>query len=54
MASGPELGEITPEFLTECLREAGYAQASVSEISGERIGTGQIGQCIRYALKFSG
>ena len=54
MASVPELGEITPEFLTECLREAGYAQASVSEISGERIGTGQIGQCIRYALKFSG
>jgi hypothetical protein len=49
---GPD--EVTPEFVTACLREAGYPTAEVLRLHGTRIGTGQIGQCIRYELEYSG
>src|SRR5262245_33386425 len=46
---GPD--DVTPEFLTRCLRAAGHPTASVLGLRGKRIGTGQIGQCIRYELE---
>jgi hypothetical protein len=49
---GPD--EITPEFVTRCLRDAGYAKADVRSLRGTRIGTGQIGQCYRYELELAG
>ena len=49
---GPE--EITPEFITECLHSAGHERARVRGLNGARVGTGQIGQCIRYELEFEG
>jgi hypothetical protein len=50
----PGPGEITPELVTRCLREAGHEKAEVRALRAARIGTGQIGQCIRYALDFAG
>jgi hypothetical protein len=41
---------VTPAWLTERLREAGHPDAEVRAFQGTRIGTGQIGQCIRYEL----
>jgi len=49
----PRPDEVTPEFLTNCLREAGFADVEVGSITGTRIGTGQIGQCIRYELEYT-
>jgi hypothetical protein len=49
---GPD--DITPELLTEWLQKAGHAGAEVRGFRAERIGTGQIGQCIRYELELSG
>jgi hypothetical protein len=50
----PGPGELTPEFVTACLREAGHERAHVRGLRGTRIGTGQIGQCIRYELDLIG
>ena len=50
----PTPDSITAEFLTEQLREAGHAGVEVRGFTGERIGTGQIGQCIRYQLDLAG
>ena len=50
--SGP--GDVTPELVTRCLREAGFASADVRSLRGTRIGTGQIGQCVRYELELAG
>jgi len=50
----PGPGELTPEFVTRCLREAGHAGVEVRALHGTRIGTGQIGQCIRYQLELAG
>ena len=47
----PTPADIDVEFLTRCLREAGHASAQVKGFSSERVGTGQIGQCIRYGLE---
>ena len=41
---------VTPAWLTERLRDAGHADAEVRGFRATRIGTGQIGQCIRYQL----
>jgi len=49
---GPDT--LTPELVTRCLREAGHAKAEVQGLRGKRIGTGQIGQCIRYELELAG
>ncbi|MEN8160530.1 MAG: phosphotransferase [Myxococcota bacterium] len=49
---GPDA--LTPELVTRCLREAGHAKADVRGLQGTRIGTGQIGQCVRYELELAG
>jgi hypothetical protein len=54
MSTIPGPDDLTPAFLTKCLREAGHSTATVSSLHGTRIGTGQIGQCIRYELDFEG
>jgi hypothetical protein len=41
---------VTRQWLTERLREAGHAGAEVRGFTSTRIGTGQLGQCIRYQL----
>lgn len=48
---GPD--DLTPELVTRCLREAGHAKADVRAVRGKRIGTGQIGQCVRYELELA-
>lgn len=47
----PTPEDVTPRFLTECLRAAGHRDVSVERFTAERIGTGQIGRCYRYALE---
>jgi hypothetical protein len=54
MGQIPGPGDITEEFLTRCLEKAGHEGVEVRGFRGSRIGTGQIGQCIRYELDFSG
>jgi hypothetical protein len=44
---------VTAAWLTEQLHAAGHTSAEVVSFSGQRIGTGQIGQCIRYELELS-
>lgn len=46
----PKPTELSADFLTDCLRQAGDPDAKVRSVRSERIGTGQIGQCIRYEL----
>jgi hypothetical protein len=48
----------TPEavnaaFLTERLRKTGHDGVTVLDFSSERVGTGQLGRCIRYELELS-
>jgi hypothetical protein len=50
----PKPADVTPEFVTRCLRQAGHRDVEVRSLSGTRIGTGQIGQCIRYGLELEG
>jgi hypothetical protein len=50
----PTPGSVTAAFLSERLRAAGHAGVEVRGFTGERIGTGQIGQCIRYELELAG
>jgi hypothetical protein len=45
---------VTVSFFTEQLQKAGYAGVEVTDFVGAPIGTGQIGECIRYALSLSG
>ena len=58
--SGPAGSEIptpdtvTPEWLTERLRAAGHSHAEVRGFRASRIGTGQIGLCIRFELDLAG
>lgn len=54
MSDIPPPTAIEPEFLGERLREAGFPSARVASARSERIGTGQIGTCVRYALEFEG
>lgn len=44
--------DVTPEWLTEVLIHAGI-EAKVSDFSMENIGTGQVGQNIRFELSYS-
>lgn len=46
----PTPDSVTAEFLTERLRASGHPDVVVRDFTARRIGTGQIGQCIRYAL----
>jgi len=50
----PTPESVTAGFLTDRLRAAGHADVEVRGFTGERIGTGQIGQCIRYELDLAG
>jgi hypothetical protein len=50
----PRPDGVSPAFVTRCLREAGHAQVEVRSLHGPPVGTGQIGQCIRYELEFEG
>ena len=45
---------ITAAWLTERLRAAGHAAAEVRGFTATRVGTGQIGKCIRFALDLAG
>lgn len=50
----PRPDQVTATFFTERLRAAGFADVEVRRFGAEPIGTGQIGQCIRYTLELSG
>lgn len=45
---------IDARWLTELVRAKGYPGATVARVTQERIGTGQIGKCIRFALEYDG
>ena len=45
---------IDESWLTELLRAYGHARARVTGFGAERIGTGQIGKCIRFSLELAG
>ena len=53
MASIPTPDSITAEFLTAQLVAAGH-DVNVDSFRGTRVGTGQIGMCIRYEMTLSG
>lgn len=42
--------EISPEWLTQRLRDAGHETADVQSFTAADVGTGQVGRCIRYSL----
>lgn len=54
MSSLPNPDTIDAEWLTERLRDAGHLGATVRGFTKERIGTGQVGMCVRYALDLDG
>ncbi len=45
---------ITANWLTDQLRANGHEDASVSDFSLERIGTGQSGMCMRISMNLQG
>jgi hypothetical protein len=49
----PAPQDITARWLTERLREGGHSAADVRSFTTRRIGTGQIGLCIRYELELT-
>jgi hypothetical protein len=49
----PNPDSVSAEWLTQCLRDAGH-DVEVRGFESQRIGTGQIGMCIRYALDLAG
>ena len=50
----PTAETIDAAWLTAQLRRAGHARATVRDFTAKRIGTGQIGKCIRYTLQVAG
>jgi len=48
-----QVEEITPEWLNAVLARGGHPGAEVASFSTERIGTGQVGENIRLALRYS-
>jgi hypothetical protein len=54
MTSTPTSETITAEWLTARLREAGHDDASVRDFTATRVGTGQIGKCVRFELDLEG
>jgi hypothetical protein len=53
-ATIPTPADVDAQWLTERLRTGGYPDTEVQSFTATRIGTGQIGQCIRYELELSG
>ncbi|MEM6703899.1 MAG: aminoglycoside phosphotransferase family protein [Acidobacteriota bacterium] len=49
----PTSDDVTASWLTETLRSVGH-DVTVSDVTQQQIGTGQIGKCIRYTLTFDG
>ncbi len=49
----PTPSDVTSAWLTGCLQKAGHT-AEVRSFESQRIGTGQIGMCVRYALDVEG
>jgi hypothetical protein len=54
VSSIPTPEQIGTAWLTDRLREAGHPGARVRAFTATRVGTGQIGKCIRYALDVDG
>jgi hypothetical protein len=50
----PTAENVTSGWLTGCLQKAGHTTAVVRGFQSERIGTGQIGMCVRYELDIVG
>lgn len=50
----PTPATISADWLTAQLRRGGYPGATVRGFTAERIGTGQIGLCLRFSLDVSG
>lgn len=49
----PEEAGLTAQWLSGALQRAGY-DVAVAEVSATQIGTGQIGKCLRLALRYVG
>jgi hypothetical protein len=54
MSDIPTPESINASWLTERLREAGHVTAVVREVTATRVGTGQIGKCIRFDMRIEG
>jgi hypothetical protein len=54
MANIPSPDSVTSTWLTDCLQRSGHGAAEVRGFESTRIGTGQIGMCVRYALDVVG
>ncbi len=50
----PTPESVTPEWLTQTLRDAGHRDADVKRLSFVPVGTGQVGKCVRFTLEGSG
>jgi len=48
----PMPSDITSQWLSETLQNAGFSDAKVSSFAAADVGTGQVGRCIRYTLQF--
>lgn len=47
--------DVTPEWLTTVLRSAGaLTEGSVHDVSGTAVGTGQVGDSVRFTVSYSG
>src|SRR5690606_32204047 len=44
---------VTPEWMTAALRKAGH-DVTVANVAGKRVGTGQVGESVRFALDYKG
>jgi len=54
MAKIPTADSIDSAWLTARLRDAGHHEVVVRGFTKERIGTGQVGMCVRYAMDLEG
>ncbi|MBX3706669.1 MAG: aminoglycoside phosphotransferase family protein [Pseudomonadales bacterium] len=50
MTAIPTPETLTPQWFTDCLRAAGHRDVRVRDFRATRIGTGQIGLCLRFEL----
>jgi hypothetical protein len=44
---------VTPDWMTSVLRQAGY-EATVKSIAAKKVGTGQVGESVRFTLDYKG
>ena len=50
-ATFPDSESVSPEWLTRCLNDSGIP-CQVESFTAKRVGTGQIGKCVRYVLSY--